>query len=549
MRPSHDSSVGRSSSPENAASKSRALTSRHPWPRRKSSRSPSRRRATRRSSRRTASSLSWIAASESRVAARNARVQEASGRSTYPRRRSGVGSRQKSRAAKRSLASPSSNTSPRERPRSASHSSRGRPQKTSRVVPGLEAVSRREHDDHPALLQPAPVEHEAPGQLEGEGEVVEARHEVVAGEGERARAARVHEDRRRAGDRDLDVHAVVEDAVRGLVGPDLAALGLVEGGDGAGEDAAAGARELGEAAHVLEERRAGHGAAEAEAVERVVDAPREVLGEGARGTHALPERLEGEAGQARGQDLEVEVEAQSAAGESVEEGPGLERRPPQLEEGERRLGRERHEADVEGALARALDARAAGEDVGGGLLEVVDDLLPVRVEAEDAVPRALLEGGGLGEAEDGAALLGDARGVEVDDHVARRDDDLAAPPRVVEEEAELRVEHDRRQEGARGEGKRGEELTLGRVGGQPAALAARVDEQDALALEEGGRVLRPARLEQLLERPQRAAAGADAAGRGVGDDLEGELARVEARARAAARGARGRSGPAAPRRP
>jgi hypothetical protein len=41
-----------------------------------------------------------------------------------------------------------------------------------------------------------------------------------------------------------------------------------------------------------------------------------------------------------------------------------------------------------------------------------------------------------------------------------------------------------------------------------------VDQQDPLALEEGGRIPRPARLEQRLERPQRTAARADAAGRG-----------------------------------
>jgi hypothetical protein len=54
-----------------------------------------------------------------------------------------------------------------------------------------------------------------------------------------------------------------------------------------------------------------------------------------------------------------------------------------------------------------------------------------------------------------------------------------------------------------------------------------VDEEDTLGLEEGGRVPRLARLEQPVERPERAAARADAARGGVGDHLEGELARVE----------------------
>jgi hypothetical protein len=61
--------------------------------------------------------------------------------------------------------------------------------------PGLEAVPGREHHDHLALLEPAPVEDEAPWELEGECEIVEAHHEVVAGEHERAGPARVHEHR------------------------------------------------------------------------------------------------------------------------------------------------------------------------------------------------------------------------------------------------------------------------------------------------------------------------------------------------------------------
>ena len=174
----------------------------------------------------------------------------------------------------------------------------------------------------------------------------------------------------------------------------------------------------------------------------------------------------------------------------------------------------------------ALDEGLAREHLGRGLLEVVEHALAALVEAEDTVPRPLLERGRLGEPEDGRALLGDRGRVEVDHRVPGRDHDLAAAPGVLEEEAELHVEHDRGQEGARGDRQRREELPLRRVAGEPSALAARVDEQDALRAEEGARVPAP-RLEQPVQGPQRAAAGAHPPGRRVGDDFEGQLPGVE----------------------
>ena len=320
----------------------------------------------------------------------------------------------------------------------------------------------------------------------------------------------------------------MDDSVRGLERADLAALGLVEGGDPAGEEAAGGLRQLGDAPHVLERRGAGDGAAEAEAVEGLVHAAREIGREGARPSHPLPEGLEGEAGEARGQDLEVEVEAHAAVGQAVEEGRGLQGRPAQVEEGGGGLGRQRDEADVERAVAGALDQGRSREDVGGRLLQVVDHLLAPRVETEDAVSRALLDRGRLREPEHGPPLHGHPRGVEVDHDVSRGDDDLAAPPRVGEEEPELRVEDDRRQEGARGEGQGGEELPLRCVAREPPALAAGVDEQDALAGEEAGRISVAPRPHQPVEGPQGRAAGADATARRVGHHLERQLAGVEA---------------------
>ena len=174
----------------------------------------------------------------------------------------------------------------------------------------------------------------------------------------------------------------------------------------------------------------------------------------------------------------------------------------------------------------ALDEGLAREHLGRGLLEVVEHALAALVEAEDTVPRPLLERGRLGEAEDGRALVRDRGRVEVDHRVPGRDHDLAPAPGVLEEEAELHVEHDRGQESARGDRQRREELPLRRVAGEPSALAARVDEQDALRAEERARVPAP-RLEQPVQGPQRAATGADPPGRRVGDDFEGELPRVE----------------------
>ncbi len=278
---------------------------------------------------------------------------------------------------------------------------------------------------------------------------------------------------------------------------------------------------------MLEHGRAGDGAAEPEGVEGLVQRAGRLDREGARGPHPLPEGLERQRGEARGEDLEVEVEAQPARGEGVED-----RLPPdpgaaELDERVRGAGRERDEADVERAVTRPLEERLPREDLGGRLLEVVEDALAALVEAEDAVPRALLERGGLGEAEDGPPVLGHAVRVEPDDRVPRGDDDLAAPPGVLEEEAQLRVEHDRGDERARGEGQGREELALRRVGGEPAALPAGVDHQDALR-GEGGPAVASARLEQPLEGHERASPGPDPPPRRVGHDLERDLAGVEA---------------------
>ena len=263
-------------------------------------------------------------------------------------------------------------------------------------------------------------------------------------------------------------------------------------------------------------------------MEHVVQPAGELPGQRARAAHALPEPVERDALEAGGQHLEVEVEAQPAAGQRVEQRAAGDRRAPELEERARRLRASSETSPMSSAQSPVPSISAlARQALDRGLLEVVDHALAPLVEAEDAVARALLGRGRLGEAEHGRALVGDARAVEVDHDVARGHDDLAAPPRVAEEQRELRVEHDRGQQGARGDRQGREELALGRVARQPAALAARVDQQHALAGEERVRVV-PARAQQRVQGPQRAAAGAHAASPGVGHHLEAQLARVEA---------------------
>ena len=133
---------------------------------------------------------------------------------------------------------------------------------------------------------------------------------------------------------------------------------------------------------------------------------------------------------------------------------------------------------------------------------------------------------------------------------ASPDETTISPRRhgYLKKRPELHVEHDRGQEGARGDRQRREELPLRRVAGEPPALAARVDEQDALRAEEGARVAAP-RLEQPVQGPQRAAAGADPPRRRVGDHLEGQLPRVEPLLAAALEERPEGRRPAAPRRP
>ena len=109
-------------------------------------------------------------------------------------------------------------------------------------------------------------------------------------------------------------------------------------------------------------------------MEGLVEALGQLARQGARRSHAVPERLAREPVQARGQHLEVEVETQRAAGERVLERAATERRAAEGEERKRGFRRERDEADVEGALAGALDQRRAREQLDRGLLQVVDHL-------------------------------------------------------------------------------------------------------------------------------------------------------------------------------
>ena len=315
-----------------------------------------------------------------------------------------------------------------------------------------------------------------------------------------------------------------------------------------GQQAAAGLGQLGEAPHVLEDGRARDRAAEAERVEGLVHGSGQVAGQGAHRAHPLPEGLERQGREARGQHLQVEVEPQPAAGQGFEERPAGRPRPPQLEEGVGGPRGERDEADVEGAVRGALDEGLAREHLGRGLLEVVEHALAALVEAEDTVPRPLLERGRLREAEDGRALLGDRGRVEVDDRVAGGDDDLAAAPRVLEEEAQLHVEDDRGQEGARGDRQRREELPLRRVAGEPAGSRPPRGSAGCAARRGTPPRRRPA---------SRAAGGEPTAccprcrpgpppGRGP---PRTPAPAGRAPARGGARGARGRPPPAAPRRP
>jgi hypothetical protein len=189
----------------------------------------------------------------------------------------------------------------------------------SGVLLGLQAVARAEDHDDPPLGKVPPVEGEAARQGEGQRHAVEPHDQVVAAEGgQRARGAALDEDGRRPRHLDLDADAVVDDAVRGLERADLAPVLLVEGGDLVGQQAAAGLGQLGEAPHVLEDGRARDRAPEAERVEGLVHGRAQVPGQGAHRAHPLPERLERERREARGQYLQVEVEPQPAPGEGLE---------------------------------------------------------------------------------------------------------------------------------------------------------------------------------------------------------------------------------------
>jgi len=169
--------------------------------------------------------------------------------------------------------------------------------------------------------------------------------------------------------------------------------------------------------------------------------------------------------------------------------------------------------------------------------------LAVRLAKDkDAVAAALLQRGGLAEAAQVTArkAVGQRRRVEVDDHVARGEDQLALCPGVAEVEREQHVEHHGGEGGGRGQRERREELALGHVARQAAALAPGMQQQHPPAREEGRRAVRErfgvrggGHLGRLLaqerhESDERAATGADAPAWRVAVHAEGDRLRVQA---------------------
>ena len=169
--------------------------------------------------------------------------------------------------------------------------------------------------------------------------------------------------------------------------------------------------------------------------------------------------------------------------------------------------------------------------------------LAVRLAKDkDAVAAALLQRGGLAEAAQVTArkAVGQRRRVEVDDHVSRGEDQLALCPGVAEVEREQHVEHHGGEGGGRGQRERREELALGHVARQAAALAPGMQQQHPPAREEGCRAVRErfgvrggGHLGRLLaqerhESDERAATGADAPAWRVAVHAEGDRLRVQA---------------------
>ena len=305
---------------------------------------------------------------------------------------------------------------------------------------------------------------------------------------------------------------------------------------------------------MLEDRRARDHAAEAERVERVVHAlgPARAAGRSPRRTRSQNASND-EPAEARRQHLEVEVEPHAAAGER--------RRgacPPRAASGRasRKASAARGASDTRPMSSahspvpsmRALRARARRPGPSGGSRRRCS-----RRGSKRKTPcrDALLDGGGLGEAED-RRRAPRAR-TPVSKSITTSPDETTISPRrhgYLKKSPSCASRTTGGRRALDGERQRREELALRRVAGEPPALAARVDAAGcaARAKKAAGSDAAPRVSTQPVRGPTaccRRCRPARRAGRG----RPRRRARAgRGRARGGARGARGRPRPAAPRR-